>query len=421
MTQPSDAAGFLHQLRNSVARTAPEDSEEMAPGLYQLSGFGNVGLVVTGEGAVVIDTGRPFDPNAVLGPLRKITNAPVKYIIYTHGHADHAANAGPLLEEGARRGDARPTIIGHSRVIAHMNRYAALNEQNAHINRLQFLVPPGVPSFPPDEKFIRPDLTYEDHMTFRLGGLTFELAHALGETDDITWVHVPERRAIFSGDLCISGCPNIGNPLKVQRYEVEWAEALEQMAALKAEVLGPGHGTVLRGAQIEDTLLTTARALRYLHDEVVRRLNLGQWQEQIVQEVQLPPALANHPALAPIYGCPMYVVQAIYRRYAGWYDGNPSHLLPSRAAEIAAEVAELAGAEPLLQRAEALANEGKYQLALHLLDFVIEGAADPTQRPRALRLKSAGLKHLASVETSFISRSILDIGAARIDEEANKS
>lgn len=89
-------------------------------------------------------------------------------------------------------------------------------------------------------------------------------------------------------------------------------------------MLSPGHGPVLRGEAINDALLAAAKALRYLHDEVVCRLNLGQWLEQIVNEVRLPAELANHPALTPVYGCPAYIVRAIHRRYAGWYDGNPS-------------------------------------------------------------------------------------------------
>lgn len=390
---------------------------ELVPDLYYLESFGNVGVVITTEGVVLIDTGTPSNPQVVLEPLRQLTDKPVRYIIYTHGHSDHAANALPLLQEAAERGDVRPHVIGHANVSKRMDRYRELEGQQAFINRLQFRIPEALPSFPTNQRFVRPDITYENQMAFRLGNLSFELHHALGETDDITWVYIPERKVVFSGDLCVSSCPNLGNPLKVQRYEVEWAEALERIAALGAEVLSPGHGPVLRGAAINDVLLTTARALHYLHDEVVRRLNLGQWQEQIVNEVQLPPELANHPALAPIYGCPDYIVRAIHRRYAGWYDGNPSHLKPSPTPAIAAEVVALVGSEALFSRAEHLSAEGKYQLCLHLLDFMVDGTSDAAEKQRALQLKSACLKHLADQETSYISRSILRIGAERIEQQ----
>ncbi len=81
---------------------AEKPIEEMAPGLYLIAGFGNVGLIVTDEGVALIDTGMTFDREAALRPLRTLTDKPVRYIIYTHGHADHAANAGPILEEAAR-------------------------------------------------------------------------------------------------------------------------------------------------------------------------------------------------------------------------------------------------------------------------------------------------------------------------------
>lgn len=410
--------GNLAHLRNGANNSDDMSVTEMAPGLYLLDGFGNVGVAITGEGVVLVDTGRPGDANAVLGRLRRLTNEPVRYIIYTHGQADHAGNATPILKEAAERGDPRPTIIAHSKVLDRMNRYAELYGHNAFINRIQFRVPPQLPGFPPNDRFIRPDLTYEESMKFRLGRLTFELYHEMGETDDITWVYVPEHKAVFSGDLYISSCPNVGNPLKIQRYEIEWAQALERIVSFKPEVLGPGHGAVIRDAELEDNLLTTARALRYIHDEVVRRMNLGQWEEQIINEVELPPELANHPALAPIYGCPYYIVRATYRRYGGWYDGNPSHLKASRSSEIAAEVVKLTGENRLMERVAELNQSGQYQLALHLLDYVIDGSANATIKAQALREKSANLKRLTEAETSFISRSILDISADRILDEA---
>ena len=154
-------------------------------------------------------------------------------------------------------------------------------------------------------------------------------------------------------------------------------------------------------------MLTTARALRFLHAEVVRRLNLGQWQEQIVNEVQLPPELANHPALAPVYGCPMYIVQGIYRRYTGRWDGNPSQLAPARTSDIAAEVTALAGSAALLTRAGLQIRDRKLYGSFAFARFCDCGSKDLTLKKRAMQLKSTALQQLAAVETSFISHSIL--------------
>lgn len=135
------------------------------------------------------------------------------------------------------------------------------------------------------------------------------------------------------------------------------------------------------------------------------------------------PILSRIRRWLPFTGGPTFIVHAISRRYGGWYDGNPAHLSPARSADVAVarEVALLVGVELLLQRAEQLTRAGEYQLALHLLDFVIEGIEDADGKPRALRMKAAALEHLAAVETSFISRSILSNSAERLKGQSISS
>jgi alkyl sulfatase BDS1-like metallo-beta-lactamase superfamily hydrolase len=234
----------------------------------------------------------------------------------------------------------------------------------------------------------------------------------MGETDDATWIWIPERRTVCAGDLFIWSCPNIGNPFKVQRYEIEWAEALEAMAALDPVALAPGHGPAILGeAAVREACLDTARALRWLHDQVIERLNAGLWPAQILAEVTaLPSDLAARPYLAPTYGCPTFIVHGILRRYHGWFDGNPSHLFPSPAAAIAREVTSLASPRALLDRARDRQAAGDIQLALHLADFVID-ASDPGLKTEALTLKAELLRARADAEPSYIARNILKAGA----------
>ena len=107
-----------------------------------------------------------------------------------------------------------------------------------------------------------------------LGGTTFELRHALGETDDATWVWMPELKTVCVSDLWVWSCPNVGNPFKVQRFALGWAEALEAVAALSPDLMLPGHGAAIAGAEeIKDGCLTVARALRFLDDQVVGQLD----------------------------------------------------------------------------------------------------------------------------------------------------
>jgi alkyl sulfatase BDS1-like metallo-beta-lactamase superfamily hydrolase len=384
--------------------------EEVAANIHCIAAFGNVGFVVTREGVVVVDTAlRPMG-ETVLKDIRDVTDAPIHSVIYTHGHYDHAFGVAALTKDAEERGDPKPRIIGHENVVRRFNRYRELQGQQEFINGIQFGVPAGMRSVLGD--YCYPDVTYHDRFSFKLGDVSFELRFGMGETDDATWVWIPERRVVFAGDFIIWSCPNIGNPFKVQRYETEWAETLEQMANLHPDVLVPGHGPTIRGEEVQRICLDTARTLRYLHEEVVKRLNQGAWIEQILEEVSLPEDLAKEPYLAPVYGCPTFIIHGIHRRYAGWYDGNPSHLFPSRTRDIAKEVVALAsGPEALLTRAEALKEAGETQLALHLVDFVLDNPETASLK-EAHNLKAQLLQAKADAEQSFIARNIFIHGTS---------
>jgi alkyl sulfatase BDS1-like metallo-beta-lactamase superfamily hydrolase len=385
--------------------------EEVASQVYCITAFGNAGFIVTKEGVVVVDTAIRAMGETIREDIREVTDAPIHSVIYTHGHYDHAFGVAALIKDAEERGDPKPRIIGHENVVRRFNRYQELQSQQEFINRIQFDIPEGVSVVPKEYHY--PDVTYHDRFSFRLGDLTFELRSGMGETDDATWVWIPERRVVFAGDFIIWSCPNIGNPFKVQRYEVEWAEVLEQMASLHPDVLVPGHGPTIRGEEGQRVCLGTARALRHLHEEVVERLNQGAWIEQILEEVRLPEDLAKEPYLAPVYGCQTFIIHGIQRRYAGWYDGNPSHLFPSRARDVAKEVVALAGGpEALLNRAETLKEAGEIQLALHVVDFILDNPETASLK-EAHGLKADLLQARADAEPSFIARNIFATSARR--------
>lgn len=396
-----------------------QETKEVAPNIWFLPGFGNATLLLTDEGVAVVDPGLMGNGPRVLREIRERSQAPIRFIIYTHGHGDHAFGTGPLLEDAAERRDPPPQIVAHERVLDRLARYQRLHGQHEHINRIQFAVPADRTAFP--DEYYPPTLTYHHRLALRLGGLTLECRHGMGETDDATWVWIPERSTIIAGDFLVWSCPNVGNPFKVQRFALEWAEALEEMAALEPERVIPGHGPVSDRDQGQEVMLNTARALRYLEDESVRRLNAGQWHEQILQEVDLPDELKEKPYLQPIYGCPRFVVHGILRRYSGWHDGNAGNLFPSTQAEISEEVLRAAGgAGPLLERARSLRDAGglhNVQRALHLVDFVLFGEGEEgAQAKEAHALKADLLEARAEAEPSFIARNIFRNGARREKE-----
>lgn len=400
--------------KNPLDRMLNGPRQEVAPGVHFLPGFGNTTLVIGTDGVAVVDPGLFQNGPRVVQELRAVTALPVRYVIYTHGHYDHAFGTPALFDDAAARGHQPPTVVGHVNVARRFARYQKTAGHLAQTFDMQFASWGGNGGdVVRRARYYPPTLSYAEGVTLSLGDLTLDCRHGLGETDDHTWVWIPERRVIVGGDFIVSSLPNAGTPFRVQRYVLEWAEALEAMAAVDPAAIISGHGGVFTD-DAREMLVVTARALRWLEDEVVRRLNAGQWYEQIVHEVRLPPDLDGHAYLQPIYGCTAFVVHAILRRYTGWYDGNPSMLFPSTRAEIAHEVLGLAGgAAPVLARARALRATGALadvQRALHLVDFVLSGGGPDAGAAHAL--KAELLSARAAVEPSFVARNILKSAAS---------
>ena len=192
--------------------------------------------------------------------------------------------------------------------------------------------------WPADYRY--PDRVYRDRDSFSCGGLTFELWHALGETGDHTWVFVPERRVLCPGDLFVWVSPNAGNPQKVQRYPAEWAAALREMAAAEAELLLPSHGPPIIGTErIREALTCTAAYLESLVEQTLALMNTGARLDEIIHAVRPPAELAAKPYLQPVYDEPEFIIRNVWRRYGGWYDGNPAHLKPAPDAVLATALA----------------------------------------------------------------------------------
>ena len=382
--------------------------EVLADGVAQFHGFCNVGLVWGRGEVLVVDTSNArLAPRAVAG-LRAHTQDPIAHVVYTHGHVDHVGGAPSFLVDAEQRGHPRPTFWAHEGLPARFARYKATWGWNNEVNRRQFQLPAGIDAFP--RAFVAPDRTYQNEAVIDLAGERVELHHARGETDDASWVWLPERRVVFVGDLSVQSIPNTGNPNKPQRYTLEWAQALEAIAQRRPEWIIPGHGDPLRGDHALEVLRETARALRFLHDAVLEKLNAGQWPDEIIDaDIALPPDLAEKSYLRPIYGCAAFVVRDVLRAYAGWWGGNPAELLPARRADIARDLVEVAGREPLIAKLRALAQQEQHRRALHLAVYLCQ--ADPGDA-EARGLVAELCDALGEREPSFIARNFYRATAA---------
>lgn len=364
-------------ITSEPANRVTGELSEVADGIAMIEAFSHVVLLKSEDGLVLFDTSLESFGGQVVRAMRGWCDDPVRAIAYTHGHVDHVGGAAAILHEASERGRPRPQVIGHANVLPRFHRYKLTNGYNAAINRRQFggagrsrIQLAGDERFGPAE-WIEPDTAFEERLGFAAGDLRIDMYHARGETDDHLWAWVPARKAVIVGDFLTWVFPNAGNPQKVQRYPLDWAAALRDMAALEPELLLPAHGLPIAGrARIARVLDDVATVLEILCRQTLELMNAGARLDRILHAVSVPQATLDKPYLRPIYDEPEFVVRNVWRQFGGWYDGNPANLKPAEDSRIAAEVASLAGgAAALARRAREVSDSGDHRLACHLAEM----------------------------------------------------
>lgn len=345
--------------------------------------------VETNEGVVLIDT---IARVSVAKEVFKKIKGTIKYIIYTHGHGDHVGGAAAYLKDS-------PEIIASSYLPDRLDKYKMLAPHRAHVTAVQF----NIPEFVRNPEFVYPTKIFLGDMTIKLGDKTFELHAVRAETDDAVWVYIPEIKAAFIGDLVIAGLPNIGNPWKPTRFALDWAKALEDVRALNPEHLFcNGAGFYYTGEKALKILDLNIAAIRSLHDQVVEHINKGTHITEMIHEIKLPDHLANDPYLRPLYSRTEFFVFNVYRWYHGYFDGNIAHLLPRPEKEVMGELNKLIGnPEKIIKRAKELLEEDQAQLALEILDVLIQAESENIE---ARKLRIELLKNLGASDYCLMSR-----------------
>ena len=376
------------------------DSIFMAP-------FGaNVYLVTTPAGNVVIDTG-----NAGAAPdARKLLGAelhgPVKYIILTHGHADHIGGINLWKEAGTQ-------------IIAQRNYVEFVN----YVTRLQgFFAPRNAAVFGGAPKEvgpwagnygakIDPTIFFDESYKFTLGGVEFDLFSTPGETPDHLTVWLPAAKIAFIGDNYYgAGLPepnSFPNLYAIRgtkpRWALDWISSIDKVLALKPELVLSGHGEPIVGnAEITRRLKRYRDAIQYVHDETVKGMNAGKDVFTLMREIKLPASFD----LTESFGKVSWSVRGIYDGYAGWFDTNPSNMYELPSSSVYPDLVRLAGGpEAVVRLALEKMDAGKPVETLHLTDVVL--TSDPNNQA-ALNARLKALQYLLDHSENYVESGYLD-------------
>ena len=405
---------------------------ELAPGIHGAVGFAasNVYMLIGEDGVIIIDTTETTKAaENILTEFRKITDKPVKTIIYTHSHRDHISGATVFA------GDENPEIIAsdnfESDMVAVDTSRPKPNKAMMARTQKQF----GFGLSHPDERvnlgvgpgnrpvegmgagYIPPTVRIsESRKTIRRCGLELELVKAPGETPDHHVVWVSDRKVLFCGDNFYSSFPNLyairGTPY---REFNAWADTMDLLMDFEAEVLATGHTMPVIGAEKITQVLTDYRdAINHVVAETAGGMNAGLDPVTIANGLKLPDHLAQKPYLREFYGHVGYASRAYFAGTLGWFDGNPTSLGQLPAAQEAAHFIELIGGSgPVLDAAQNAQKNGDSQWAMELADRLLAANAHPEA---AKKVKIEAMRTLADQTINAPTRHYYLLCAKELEE-----
>jgi len=289
---------------------------EVAPGVYHAVGTGalsvgcNASIVVNADDVLVVDTHMtPGGAWALREELKALTPKPVRYVINTHWHWDHAHGNqvyGPGVEiighdytraklaagESTRGRSWDMFIGGLPTRIADLKDRAAKTTDAAERGTLgqQLAVLETQLEGTKTIAVTPPTVTLTDHLTLFRGGREIRLLHlGRGHTGGDVVVFLPKERVVVTGDLLVEGTSYLGDG-----FLAEWPQTLERLRALDYDITLPGHGTAFRGkAKI-------AHFQAYLRDFWTQSQALhkaGVSAEDAAKRMDMRTHVANYPAL----------------------------------------------------------------------------------------------------------------------------
>src|SRR5689334_6628649 len=338
---------------------------------------GNVYLVKTPAGDVLIDTAIAEIAAEVKKIFDSEPHGPIKYIILTHAHADHIGGIslwkGPDTQVVAQRNYAE-----FVHYVSRLEGFFAPRNAAAFNRAAQPVAGAWAGNFGGK---VEPTILFDESYKFTLGGIEFDLFSTPGETPDHLTVWLPAYKAAFIGDNYYgintpepNSFPNLYAIRGTKpRWALDWIKSLDTVLALKPEIVLNGHGEPIVGnAEITRRLTRYRDAIQYVHDETVKGMNAGKDVFTLMQEIKLPPKYD----LTEIFGKVSWSVRGIYDGYAGWYDGNPTSMYELPPSSVYPDLVRLAGGpEPLAKLALDKVEAGRPVEALHLTDVVL--ASDP--------------------------------------------
>ncbi len=252
-----DASGLTVAERNRTGTL-----KQLIPGYYVFSSTSfNSGVIVTGEGVVVLDA---LSSEAIAQKEREaianVTKQPVRFLVSSTFHNNYT-----------RGNVAYENVIK----IGHQNYGTDLLAQMQHDQ-----------ASPEEQKARLPEITYRDRLTIHLGGKEIQVLHlGKGHTRGDSVIFVPQDRIAYLSELFFSDQFLYMN----DGYGASWLKTLDTIEALPADIFVPGHGPIAKDPkETRQGLYRFRQMLVDLCDAVQKEIARGATEDQAAASIQFP-------------------------------------------------------------------------------------------------------------------------------------
>jgi glyoxylase-like metal-dependent hydrolase (beta-lactamase superfamily II) len=186
----------------------------------------NAGIVIGRDGILVVDTLiSAKEAQRFLTDIRKVSDKPIRYVVNTHTHLDHAFGNCVFAKLGA-------IVISHTADRKLLERVGESTLKNIGNFGLK-------PEDMTGTEIVFPQLSFSDRLTIDLGGETVELIRvAPSHTEGSVVVYLPTKKLLFSGDILFTDF----HPYLADGDIPGWTKTLDALLAMDVERIIPGHG-----------------------------------------------------------------------------------------------------------------------------------------------------------------------------------
>ena len=381
-------------------------------GVYQIFGYALSALTVVegDDGLILIDPPEDVEKGKrQLVELRKISDKPIKAVLYSHWHTDHNAGVKAFItQEQADSGEV--LVIAHRDFMSNIISNSISGDGPIIAVRADYSLG-GLLEVGPEGRvngglgpdfimetmsLVTPNTLVDDRLELTVAGVRMEIFWAPPEAIDeiVTWF--PDLGVLQSAEV-IQGesFPNL-HSIRGSRYRdpQAWFTSIDKnLRPLPADFMIPSHGRPLAGrAEVAKVLTDYRDAISYVYDQTLRWINKGYLPDDLVERVTLPAALAESEWLGNFYGGVPHSVRQIYVGELGWFNADPTTLAPLNIRESSKRyVALLGGRDAVFAIASDAARDGDHQWAAELVSHLVRMDRDDTE---ARLLKADALRAL---------------------------